>query len=385
MSPTPLTRIAHLRPVDDAGGTHYETILTGQALFDLVDDKLLRLEGNIRPDWQDGARMRAKTRRKVDGWAEEYLRGDGVVGNLSIRLDVSDEEDVDFELDAEDSGTAESYTLSLFNGYFDTAIDSQSRITALLTAREKWAAASPDAMPIGERRFAVRIWFADDETSKRVGRSFNTEGDAVNASAAKSAYTAPLTTDALVRGMLYGSRHLLQGTENVEKMRDSVSASSNKLAAFNTFSKAMETAWPAPVSEQEQEEQIAFLVRYWDRLATTCPAFGVLSLEERKTYRGSSLAGSALSLYGALAIARAIWKSADRNDLSPLSRLTEPAHTGDGQTVDFFSYQNPDWTKIGALVSATTRGGDTRLTLRNSFQSRKAVSDCMLRKVGIAA
>src|SRR5680860_609817 len=93
----PVIILHDVREVDDAGGTHYETVMTGRQIIDLMDDGHLKLEGNIRPDWQKN-KMSAKTKRKVNNWAQDLLDGNGVIGNLSIRLD-PDPSKVDYEIE----------------------------------------------------------------------------------------------------------------------------------------------------------------------------------------------------------------------------------------------------------------------------------------------
>src|SRR5439155_7152534 len=83
----PVTVIENLRPVDDAGGIHYESVWTARRIVEMHEEGLLRLEGNIRPDHMPAHKIGAKTRRKIDAWAEELLQNNAVIGNISVRLD----------------------------------------------------------------------------------------------------------------------------------------------------------------------------------------------------------------------------------------------------------------------------------------------------------
>lgn len=368
----PILILEDVREVDDAGGTHFETVLTGKQIVDLINDDLLRLEGNIRPDWRTN-KMSAKTKRKVGNWSHDLLAGNGVIGNLSIRID-PDPGKTDYDV--------EDDSLILFTGYFDTAVDSQSRITAIQQAADNIATMNPNALHLFDRRFAVRIWVADQRTASRVGRSFNTEGDKVNESAAKSAYSDDFTTDDLANRLVHGSPHLT--FNNVEVLKNSVSASSAKLFAFNTLSKALEDHWTdVPYTAEARDEQVAFLVRFWDKLVEVRPEFGRVTIDERRKLRGSSIAGSALSIHGVIAVAADIWRTKDK-DLDCLKRLAEPATAGNGTPVDYFAYKNPDWQSMGVLVSSVTASGEARLTIRSSFQTRKAVADALVSKVGLS-
>lgn len=368
----PLITISDVREVDDAGGTHHEAVLTGRQIVDLIDEGLLKFEGNIRPDWRSN-KLSVKTKRKVNNWAADLLEGNGVIGNLSIRLD-PDPGKTDYEI--------QNGVFALFTGYFDTAVDSQSRMTAIRMAAENIEKMNPEAEHLLERRFAVRIWIADDKTAARVGSKFNTEGEKVNESAAKSAYSDDFTTDDLANRLIRNSRHLT--FNNVEILKNSVSASSAKLFAFNTLSKALEDHWTdVPFSDAERDGQVSFLVAFWDKLVAVRPEFGRLSIEERKQLRGSSVAGTALSIHGVAAVAAKIWATRDR-DLTCLEHLAEPVKTGNGlHEVDYFSYKNNLWQRVGVLVSSVTSGGETRQTLRSSFQTRKAVADAMVARVGL--
>ncbi|WP_454301838.1 DNA sulfur modification protein DndB [Salana multivorans] len=369
----PVLVIENVHEVDDAGGRHYETVLTGRQIIDMIQDDLLRLEGNIRPDWRTN-KMSAKTKRKVSNWSHSLLEGNGVIGNLSIRID-PDPAKTDYEVTDDDN-------LELYLGYFDTAVDSQSRITAIQMASDNIATMNPSAVHLFDRRFAVRIWVADQRTASRVGRSFNTDGDKVNESAAKSAYSEEFTTDDLANRLVHSSQHLT--FNNVEVLKNSVSASSAKLFAFNTLSRALEDHWTdVPHTAAARDEQVKFLVDFWGKLVEVRPEFGRVSIDERKKLRGNSVVGSALSIHGVIAIAAELWRTEER-DLACLERLAEPAKAGNGDLVDYFAYRNPDWQAMGVLVSSVTASGTPRLTIRSSFQTRKAVADALLSKVGLA-
>src|SRR5690606_33436705 len=115
-----------------------------------------------------------------------------------------------------------------------------------------------------------------------------------------------------------------------------VSASSAKLFAFNTLSKALEDHWAdVPYTAEARDEQVAFLVRFWDKLVEVRPEFGRVTIDERRKLRGSSIAGSALSIHGVIAVAADIWRTKDK-DLGCLNRLAEPATAGNGTPVDYF-------------------------------------------------
>lgn len=365
----PIVEIRHLRVVDDAGTSHYEGIFTAEWIDDAESRGILELRGNIRPDWQDGGRMSAKTKRKVDRWTEELLQNNAVMGNLSIRLNPTE---AVWEVEQDEDG---DWILRLYEGAFDTGVDSQSRFTSVLNAKR-----NPLGTFKGDTKFSVRIWMADDELAARVGSDYNTRGDKVNDTAAKFAYQDS-AEKRLARMLLEGSPHL--GVDNVEVLKNTVSASSSKLFAFNTLTQAVESYWQGdPVNADEEKLQAEFLVKFWDTLVGVRGEFGRLGKTARQELRGTSMAGTALSIHGVIAVANEIYLQ----DLDPkkvLAPLGEPVYYG-GKGVDYFSYENPIWMKIGALVSAMGKDGEERKTLRMSFQTRTAVANELKVRTGIA-
>lgn len=364
-----VTVINNVQPVDDAGGTQYESTWTARYLDELVEDGLLQLSGNIRPDHNPtygGEGL--KTRRKIDTWAEELLRNDAVIGNISVRLDPSTSL---YEVIEDEYGQLD---LHLYRGEFDCKVDSLSRIKAILKAVR-----SPAGTFNLDTRFAVRIWVVDDELGNRVAAIYNTRGDKVNDTAAKYAWQAT-AEQRMARLLMMKSPHL--GLDNVEVLRNTVSASSNKLCAFNTLSQAMETFWQGePLTEAEELAQALFVVKFWDELVAVRPEFGRLTTEGRKRVRGSSIAGTALSVHGLIAVADML----NRNRIDPASvlpRLKEKVKVA-GRQVDYFSYDNPLWLRIGVLALAEGKDGTQRKQLRVSFPSRRAMADELKRKLGL--
>lgn len=360
----PTAVIRHLRPVDDAGTTHYEGVMTGAWFSENLSSGVLEFGGNIRPDWQDGGGMGAKTKRKVDRWTEELLGNSAVMGNLSVRIDPTK---CDYDVQQDEDG---DYTLTLWSGHLDTAVDSQSRITAINRAARN---------PVGSfdvhTKFATRIWIADDQLAARVGSDYNTRGDKVNDTAAKFAYQDD-GEKRIARMLLEQSPHL--GVDNIEVLKNTVSASSSKLFAFNTLTQAMESFWKGePTTPLEEQTQAAFLVDFWDALVAVRREFGRLGKSDRVSLRGASMAGTALSIHGLIAVASKIYAKG-LDPASVLLRLGEPVVV-EGEPVDYFSYRNPAWQRIGALVDA-----DGRPQLRMSFQSRRAVVAELLSRVGLA-
>lgn len=351
--------IRNVSRVDDAGSEQLECTMTGSFLIDLVDSGLLTLTGNIRPGHQQD-RLAGKLKTKVNKWTSELLANNAIIGNISIRLDPTKSE---YDIWTDDESGQEVLTVT--EGTFDCGVDSLSRIKAILAARDN---------PLGsfklETRFQVRVWLLDDQNAKKVATIYNTRGDKVNDSTAKFAYTETKEQE-LARRLVNGSPHL--GQDNVEVLSNTVSASSSKIAAFNTFSKALETYWKAgPASEADVSAQSAWLISAWDSLVTVRPEYGRLSTSARQAQRSASVATTGVVLYGLLGAMSVMFEAG----VDPTAAFAElKGEAGD----DFLSWDNAVWTDAGVVTPNTTGG----LTTRNSFQARAAARDVFLTKFGI--
>jgi hypothetical protein len=170
--------IINVNEVDDAGGIHIETQMTGRFIVDLHRSKLLTLTGNIRPAHQQ-EKLAGKTRTKVNKWTSELLDNEAIIGNISIRLDPTKS-----KYDVWDDDESGQTNLTITEGTLDCAVDSLSRIKAILQAADN---------PLGsfklDTRFQVRIWLLHDDLAKKVATIYNTRGDKVNDSTAKYAYS----------------------------------------------------------------------------------------------------------------------------------------------------------------------------------------------------
>ena len=194
--------IRNIAVVDDAGDEHIECQMTAAYLVDLYRSELLKLTGNIRPSHNVG-KLSGKTKTKVEKWTRELLNNDAIIGNISVRLDPTHSEyDIWFD---EETGQD---CLTITEGVLDCAVDSLSRIKAILGAAEN---------PLGtfnlNTRFQVRIWMLNDEMAKKVATIYNTRGDKVNDSTAKYAYSETKEQE-LARRLVNGSPHL--GQDNIE-------------------------------------------------------------------------------------------------------------------------------------------------------------------------
>ncbi len=352
--------IRNVSRVDDAGSEQLECTVTAAFLIDLYDSGLLALTGNIRPGHQQ-ERLAGKLKTKINKWTGELLANNAIIGNISIRLDPTKSQ-YDIWTD-EETGQE---VLTVTDGQFDCGVDSLSRIKSILAARDN---------PLGsfrlDTRFQVRVWLLDDENAKKVATIYNTRGDKVNDSTAKFAYTETKEQE-LARRLVNGSPHL--GQENVEVLANAVSASSSKIAAFNTFSKALETYWKAgPASEADVSAQSAWLISAWDSLVAVRPEYGRLSTSARQAQRSASVATTGVVIYGLLGALSVMYEEG----VDPSAAFAAlKGEAGD----DFLSWDNPAWTAVGVVTPNATGGRTTR----NSFQARAAARDMFLKEFGIS-
>jgi hypothetical protein len=342
--------IRNIGQVDDAGDEHIECQMTARYLVDLYKSGLLTLTGNIRPS-HNTEKLTGKTKSKVDKWTRELLANNAIIGNISIRLDPTcSKHEVWFD---EESGQT---CLTISEGVLDCAVDSLSRIKAILGAAD-----NPLASFDLSTRFQVRIWLLDDTLAKKVATIYNTRGDKVNDSTAKYAYSETKEQE-LARRLVNGSEHL--GQDNVEVLSNSVSASSHKLTAFNTISRAIETSWKGgPVTVADTEAQSSWLISAWDSLVKVRPEFGKLSTPARQAQRKKTIASSAVAIYGLIGAMSTMY--ADHIDPDVAFRLIA---VGDG--TDLFAWDNPVWTDAGVVTPTGSETGT--VTTRNSFPARRA-------------
>jgi DNA-sulfur modification-associated len=357
----PLT-INHVHQVDDAGGTHLECVMTAGYIVDLYESGLLTQEGNLRGAHYGDASP-TKTRKKINRWIDELIVNNAVIGNISMRLDPTKSE---YEVLTDADGNSR---LELESGHMDCAVDSLSRIKAILGAANH---------PLGgfdlNTRFQVRIWIADDELAARVGANYNTRGERVNESTAK--YKAPEGPEQrIAQNLVKRSPHL--GIENVEIHAMSVSARSAKLTAFSTISKAIEKSWRAgPVGPADVEAQSAWIISAWNSLVSVRPEFGRFSTPVRIETRKNSVAGSSVTIHALIGAMSTIYldDTLDPNEVFP--KLAQQA----GEKVDFFDLKNPIWQENGVVSTSRVTG---RLGVNGSFPARRGAAKIIADRLGI--
>ncbi|MGH3397538.1 MAG: DNA sulfur modification protein DndB [Streptosporangiaceae bacterium] len=342
--------------------TQVETQMTGRYLVDLHRRKLLTLTGNIRPAHMQ-EKLVGKTKTKVNKWTSELLNNDAIIGNISIRLDPSKSE---YETWYDDESGQTNMTIT--EGTLDCAVDSLSRIKAILQAADN---------PLGsfnlDTRFQVRIWLVDDDTAKKVATIYNTRGDKVNDSTAKYAYSETKEQE-IARRLVNGNEHL--GQDNIEVLSNSVSASSHKLTAFNTISRALETSWKGgPVTAADVEAQSSWLISAWNSLVKVRPEYGKLSTPARQEQRSTNIASTAVVIYGLIGAMSTMYAE----HIDP--EVAFKALGSDDGKSDVFAWQNPIWSRAGVVTPTGSDSGT--LTTRNSFPARRAATRVLQEVMGL--
>ncbi len=352
--------IINVSEVDDAGGVHIECQMTGRFLVDLHRSEMLVLTGNIRPAHQQD-KLTGKTRTKVNKWTEELLANEAIIGNISVRLDPT-KSTYDTWYDDETGHT----NLTIEDGILDCAVDSLSRIKAILQAAD-----NPLASFNLDTRFQVRIWLLTDDQAKKVATIYNTRGDKVNDSTAKFAYSETKEQE-VARRLVNGSSHL--GQDNIEVLSNSVSASSHKLTAFNTISRALENSWKGgPVTAADVEAQSSWLISAWDSLVKVRPEYGKISTPARQAQRSTNVASTAVVIYGLIGAMSNMYTQHVDPDVAFKVLATE-----DGEE-DFFAWDNPVWSRVGVV----TPSGSGGFTTRNSFPARRAATRVLQEVMGL--
>jgi hypothetical protein len=189
----------------------------------------------------------------------------------------------------------------------------------------------------------------------------------VNDSTAKYAYSETKEQE-VARRLVNGSEHL--GQDNIEVLSNSVSASSPKLTAFNTISRALETSWKGgPATAADVEAQASWLISAWDSLVKVRPEFGKMSGPARQQQRKSNIASTAVVIYGLIGAMSTMYAE----HIDPDIAFKALAITSN----DVFAWDNPVWSRAGVVTPTGTDSGS--LTTRNSFPARRAATRVLQR------
>jgi hypothetical protein len=372
----------NVQVIDDGGREVIQAVMTLKEITDMISTGEVKI-GNPRPDHDQlpvgkkGTLRYRKTATRVKDWAEDLLKNQAVLGNLTWNF----QPNTTYELDRGGDGALH---LHVDGEGFATDIDSASRMRAI----EMAAHATPSTMN-PDTRVSVRIYpLEKSQETDKLFWIYNQIGEKVSNTVAKATYQGT-NHQKLAKEFMIQSPHL--GVDNVETKFDTVSKNSPKLVAFGTLSGAIESNWTAdPFDDAAVAEQTGFLTKFWDALVHYRPELGRVPLSVRQAGRGTTLSATAVAMHGYIAVADAFYARGEEDftRLADLNhRITMPAEgfrhrAGDG--IDWLDYDNPEWQRRGVLVQSTDKKGVTKLTLRMSFQTRKAMGDAMLERLGMS-
>jgi hypothetical protein len=389
----------NIRFSSDGGEEVVEIICSVREIYDLHKTGRLEIH-NARPMHQPKVLPSGKvkeyagTDNRLKQWVDQLIRNKGILGNLTWNFD-PDTTEVDLD--------KKSGQLTLKKGVITTP-DSATRHRAIITAVD--AQMSTIDM---DRKVSVRGWFVprqqvddmnDRLTFEQVFNSYNQDGKPVNATVAKFNYQGD-ALGKLVRALVEKSPHL--GLDNIETVYNTVSASSSKLVAYNTLHTAFTDHYQIDLESQEDlDREVDWLVDAWAELVRSLPDVGKIGKSKAQKVRETTVVRSAVVVYGYIgAICKIREANADpsiglsklpgevvlSNDSSDtlLDDAGEivPRFTA-GEQVDYFSHGNPLWQQIGLLVPVQDQTtGLTRPMVRNARQTRQAVTDTLVGRIGL--
>lgn len=356
------TSIENVFRTEDGPYPCYDAVVTARDISQLYKTGFLKVDNDRQRGVDSVTGKRILDDEKVEKWAEQLLKGEAYLGQLSWNFR-KDETALDYD--------EEKRSLKIGAGAA-TIPDSGHRHMALVKAAESAGRGSSFNL---DRKVSVRIYNVPASEENRIFYAMNQEGKKADPTRSKWLHRLGATK---IAGALAEQCPSLK--DNVDTIRDRLSKKNPRLCAFNTLSGAFETYWADcnPEEEAAFKTSVEFGVRFWNQLAAVRPELGKLDITRRKRVRETLLVDSALAISAYVAIAR---KMHDRQiDLMRLNKLGQPvtitAKTAAGEEqreVDLFSRENPTWEQIGILVPSTKKTGEKVFTLRNARQTRDAM------------
>jgi hypothetical protein len=354
------TAIENVFRTEDGPYPCYDAVMTARDISQLYKTGFLKVDHDRQRGLDSVTGQRILDDEKVDRWAEQLVKGEAYLGQLSWNFR-KDETLLDYD--------EEKRSLKIGAGAA-TIPDSGHRHMALLKAAESTGKGSSFKL---DRKVSVRIYNAPASEENRIFYAMNQEGKKADPTRSKWLHRLGA---AKIAGALAEQCPSLR--DNVDTIRDRLSKKNPRLCAFNTLSGAFEAYWGDcnPEDEAPFKADVEYAVEFWNKLAEARPELGKLDISRRKRVRETLLVDSALAIWAYVAIAR---KMRDRKiDLAILKKLGEPVainnQTADRERwVDLFSRENPVWERVGILVPSTKKTGEKVFTLRNARQTREAM------------
>lgn len=356
------TSIENVSRTEDGPYDCYDAVMTAHDISQLFKTGFLKVDDERQRGIDSVTGKQVRDEEKVERWAEQLLKGEAYLGQLSWNFR-KDETTLEYD--------ENKRSLKIGAGAA-TIPDSSHRHMALLKAAESVNRGSSFRL---ERKVSVRIYNVPASEENRIFYAMNQEGKKSDPTRSKWLHRIGATK---IAGALAEQCPSLN--DNVDTIRDRLSKRNPRLCAFNTLSVAFETYWGDcnPEEEEAFKTSVDYVVQFWNKLAAVRPELAKLDITRRRRVRETLLVDSALAISAYVAIAR---KMQDQQiDLTRLERLGEPisvtirnAAGEEQREVDLFSRENPAWEEIGILVPSTKKGGQKAFTLRNARQTREAM------------
>jgi hypothetical protein len=217
-------------------------------------------------------------------------------------------------------------------------------------------------------RFTVRIWCVPEDQENDIFYGMNQEGDKADATRSKWLSQKNMG-QRIAAGVVRTSPHLTEN--NVETVTNTLSVKNPRLAAFNTFAVAFEDAW-GDIPEEDLQKVVTWFIGFWDKLVSIRPELAKMSLPGRQESRRTSIGVSAIAIHGYIRLAR---RFHDENlSLDLLDKLADDT---------YFALTNRLWQDRGIMVTSVTKAGVSVLQMRNANQTRRAMAEALMEKVGL--
>jgi hypothetical protein len=342
----------------DGGAQCYDVVLDTGTLAALYHSKKLYvIEDEQRGDDPvSGKEMLSED--KIERWTQQELAGQFRVGQLTFCSRAETGGKIEFD----------GSTATVFGDL--VLADSRQRVYTLIKCEEGKAKGNGYV----SRDVSARIYPETTPDSRRsLFYDYNQEGSKADES--RSKLLAPKgSAQRVARHLVENNAHLTHG--NVNTVRNRITSKDHRLAGFNTFAMAVEAAWDRVLMTDDDVNKIGnYLVGFWDRLVEVLSDLDIKTVPERGQIRKDSLVGNAVTIYGYLAVARALYgENGEGVDLSVLDQLKDPA---------WFDINADHWKQVGVVVPSRDRDGDvTGYRVAMSFQTRAAMTAAMLEKMG---
>ena len=302
---------------------------------------------------------------KVERWTRELQEDKAIFGQLTWNFRP---ETAEVEFHPSDSDPAHGSLVIDGTAYLPDSVHRHHAIREAVNSVAHGSSFDPD------RRFSLRIWRVPEAYENDIFYAMNMEHD--KADATRSKWLAQKNQgQKIAREFVRRSPHL--GDGNVETVTNTLSIRNHRLAAFNTLASGFEEAWD---DVDDTDAAVEWLLQFWEKLAQVIPQLKKLPLAERQKARKNTIAGWAIAIQGYIRLARKIYD--EGHDLSVLDKLGEP-EVVDGKEMSFFSWGNPKFQRAGIIVPSVNKAGETKLTARNSHQTRRAMAEVLAEKLEI--